>query len=322
MANFLWMSREGNTLEQWLTEWITCYAPGRCRSRKTIERYRELAGYVTGGPSEQLRELAGRPLKGIRHIELEPALLALVGAKGKRRALSARSVRHIAGLLSVAFKKAFKLEIISENPMLKVDLPVMVMKEARSLTLAEIQILRLVYRHDWTFPLIELALATGCRRGELLAFEWSDLDWGKRAIVIRRSLEQTADGLRVKNTKSEKPRVCSLPQAAMVALESHRPTTNGKLIFCDRNGDHLNPALVSQTIVRRLQRVGIRNASLHTLRHTHASNLLSRGVPLPAVSARLGHADTNITARIYSHALPADDRRAADAWDSLLLGAA
>jgi len=54
------------------------------------------------------------------------------------------------------------------------------------------------------------------------------------------------------------------------------------------------------------------------VRHTHASNLLSRGVPLPAVSARLGHADANVTARVYSHALPADDQRAADIWDSIV----
>jgi hypothetical protein len=63
-----------------------------------------------------------------------------------------------------------------------------------------------------------------------------------------------------------------------------------------------------------MKKAGIRNASLHTLRHTHASNLLSRGIPLPAVLQRLGHADANITARVYSHALPQDDARAADAW--------
>jgi integrase len=54
------------------------------------------------------------------------------------------------------------------------------------------------------------------------------------------------------------------------------------------------------------------------LRHAHASNLLSRGVPLTAISARLGHANANITARIYCHALPLDDQRAADEWDRLL----
>ena len=39
---------------------------------------------------------------------------------------------------------------------------------------------------------------------------------------------------------------------------------------------------------------------------------------LPAVLARLGHADTNVTARIYSHALSADDQPVADVWDSIV----
>ena len=85
------------------------------------------------------------------------------------------------------------------------------------------------------------------------------------------------------------------------------------LIFCQ-------PDLVSQVIIRRMRKAGIKQASIHTLRHTHASNLISRGVPLPAVSARLGHADTNVTAWIYSHTLPADDQPAADVWDSLIDG--
>jgi integrase len=67
-----------------------------------------------------------------------------------------------------------------------------------------------------------------------------------------------------------------------------------------------------------MQKARIKNASLHTLRHTHASGLLSERVPLPTVSARLGHANTNITASIYAHAMPADDQHAADKWDELM----
>ena len=92
----------------------------------------------------------------------------------------------------------------------------------------------------------------------------------------------------------------------------------GDLVFSKPDGSRLLPDLVSQTIVRRLRKAGIKDTSLHTLRHTHASNLLSKGVPLSAVSARLGHADTNIKARIYSHALPDDDVRAADAWETVV----
>ena len=96
-------------------------------------------------------------------------------------------------------------------------------------------------------------------------------------------------------------------------------TYQGELMFCRPDGACLKPDLVSQTIVRRLQKAGIKGASLHTSRHTLASHLLSNGVPLPVVSARLGHSDLNVTARIYSHMLPDDDARAADAWNRWLL---
>jgi integrase len=71
-----------------------------------------------------------------------------------------------------------------------------------------------------------------------------------------------------------------------------------------------------------MRKAGIEESSLHTLRHSHAPNLLANAVSLPAVSVRLGHANPNVTARIYAHALPADDQRAADVWDSLIDGPA
>jgi len=173
-------------------------------------------------------------------------------------------------------------------------------------------------------------LAIGARRGELLALEWADLDWVSDTLTITKSLEQTRAGLRINWPKNGKTRSCRLAQSAVVALQflreqqvEHRRMFSGDyqdhgLIFCQPDGKHHEPDLVSQVIVRRMRRAGITGASFLTLRHTHASNLLSRGVPLPAVSARLGHADANVTARVYSHALPADDQRAADVWDGIV----
>jgi integrase len=82
----------------------------------------------------------------------------------------------------------------------------------------------------------------------------------------------------------------------------------------------LEPDLVSQVIIRRMRSAGIKEGSIHTLRHTHASHLLSGDLSLAAVSARLGHSDTNVTARVYAHALPADDQRVADLWDTVIDG--
>jgi len=58
-----------------------------------------------------------------------------------------------------------------------------------------------------------------------------------------------------------------------------------------------------------------KGVSLHTLRHSHCSHLLSNGVPLPTVSKRLGHANTHITATLYSHALEKDEQASAEAWE-------
>ena len=52
------------------------------------------------------------------------------------------------------------------------------------------------------FPLIVLAAATGCRRGELLALTWSDIDFSTGVISVSKSLEETDAGLRLKSTKS------------------------------------------------------------------------------------------------------------------------
>ena len=66
-----------------------------------------------------------------------------------------------------------------------------------------------------------------------------------------------------------------------------------------------------------MRKAGIKNASLHTTRHSHVSILLSNGVPLVAVSARVGHANSNITLKTYAHMLPEDDARAADAYETV-----
>jgi integrase len=55
--------------------------------------------------------------------------------------------------------------------------------------------------------------------------------------------------------------------------------------------------------------------SLHDLRHTHASELLSKGVPITAVAKRLGHANANITLSIFAHALEADELAGAKTWN-------
>jgi integrase len=182
------------------------------------------------------------------------------------------------------------------------------------------------------YPFIVLAAATGCRRGELLALEWTDLDLATGLLSISKSMEQTRGGLRAKGTKSEEPRSLGVPECALDVLKEHRREQerdrrlfgaayfNQHLIFCQPNGHYYSPDRLGARVVEQMRKVGLHGVSLHSLRHSHASILLSKGVPAAVVSERLGHADQNITLSIYSHALPADSRAAAKIWnDSMAL---
>ncbi|MFN7939868.1 MAG: site-specific integrase [Bryobacteraceae bacterium] len=322
--------KEAIPLQLWVATWIANDATRNC-TPKTVERYRTLAAYLDSPSIPEIASLAATPISEIRRPALRAAFHAMLRMKAKRRShVSVRTVRHVAALVSVARSEAVEQELIPSNPMFRLKLPRNEKVETRSLTPEQVQALRDACRGDWTFTLIELALATGARRGELLALQWADIDAVKQTVIISKSVEQTSAGLRVKSTKSTKARRCTLPQSAMAALSFQRGQQaelkkafagtyrDNDLVFAQPNGEYLVPDLVSQTVVRRLLKAGIQKASFHTLRHTHASLLLSRGVPLPAVSARLGHADPNITARIYSHALPDDDRRGADTWDTVV----
>jgi integrase len=161
----------------------------------------------------------------------------------------------------------------------------------------------------------------------LLALQWSDLDLQTGSLDISKSLEQTKAGLRVKSTKSEEPRCVALPEWALEVLQEHRAEqendratfgrdyVNNALIFCQPAGRYYSPDRVGARVAELMRKVGLQGVSLHSLRHSHASILLSKGVPISVVSERLGHADQNITLSIYSHALPADSRAAAKIWN-------
>jgi site-specific recombinase XerD len=90
------------------------------------------------------------------------------------------------------------------------------------------------------------------------------------------------------------------------------------LIFCDPDGSPLKPDSVSAKVSKLFARLGIdklKGSSLHLLRHTMASHMLASGVPLPAVSARLGHSDMQTTLRIYGHMIHGQDDEAVRKWE-------
>jgi integrase len=296
---------------------------------KTVERYRELAASLAP-------ELLVMPLGKITALHLNREWNRLLKSGGhhrktkQARALSAKTVRNIAGFVSSAFSRAIKWGLIATNPVTNSEPPRVKKYLAISLTPAQQAMVLESASGSWCMrTYLELAAATGCRRGELLALRWSDIVDGR--AMIARSLTQTRDVLEFKCTKTEKPRPVALPESAIVVLEAHRQKQDEfrrqfgpdyradlDLIFANPDGTMLKPDSISASVsalFKRLKFPKPKGAALHLLRHSHTSHLLASGVPLPAVSARLGHSSMRTTQEIYGHMIPGQDDEAARRWD-------
>jgi len=88
------------------------------------------------------------------------------------------------------------------------------------------------------------------------------------------------------------------------------------LLFANPDGEPFKPDSISAAVSLLFRRLKLpKGASLHSLRHSHCSHLLASGVPLPAVSARLGHGSIRTTQEIYSHMIHGQDDEAARKWE-------
>ena len=141
--------------------------------------------------------------------------------------------------------------------------------------------------------LVQAALLTGCRYGELTALRVTDFNPDAGTLAIRAS-------------KSGKPRhvvLTSEGQRFFAAATAGKP--GDALILSRSNGEpwgrsHQRRPLKEACAVAKISPA----VSFHIPHHTHGSTLAMKGVPLPVIAKQLGHADTRMTEKHYAHLAP------------------
>ena len=319
-------------IAEYVTYWLDAHAALRC-SPKTLQEYRGLAKYL-------IRDLGAVRLCNLKAAAIQEVVNRLQLRGGIKtdqypdgRPLSPKRTHAIASLLYTLLGDAVRLEHLPQNPMSdrRVKLPKRAKRKPAVLDPEMLGKLFDAAHGTRTYPFIVLAACSGARRGELCALTWKDVNFEKSTLSISKSLEQTrAGGLRVKTTKSGDPRYFGLDEFALEVLAEHREEQKQDklnfgagyqdhgLVFCQPGGHYYSPMQVGARVKEMLVKAGLPGFSLHSLRHSHASVLLSEGTPLSVVSERLGHADQNITLGVYSHSLPTDHKAASKAWRNAL----
>ncbi|WP_042261449.1 site-specific integrase [Paraburkholderia heleia] len=166
---------------------------------------------------------------------------------------------------------------------------------------------------DQAANMIQFAFWAGLRTSELVALDWSDVDWRRGVVVIRRALTQTAKEAEDTKTKSSRREVKLLPPA-LLALESQKAHTflAGREVFQDpRNRARWggeSPVRIVWTRALKLAKVRYRKP--YQTRHTYASMMLSAGEHPMWVARQMGHSNQNTTVRIYARWMPSADPEA------------
>jgi integrase len=323
------------TFAEFAEAWLSESADATC-SPKTAERYREMMAHIT-------RAIGQQPLSRVTTLQLQRVYNQLL-KEGKQvrtkdgktvtAPLSIKTVRNVHGAVHVAFETAVDWGLLRQNPASKCKLPAVPKREAVALDFSDTRrLLEFSFEH-WLADFLIVDASLGGRRGEQLALAWADFGPDFSTVTIGRSLGQTKSGLYIKQTKGNNIRTVSVPEDAIEALKRIKTSQEENrrmfgadyradldLVFCHPDGNYIRPDTVTKAIRRIAKRAGFSHVSLHTLRHSHGSQLLSAGVPLPVVSKRLGHSDIYTTARVYAHALAADEATAAAKWEAAMKAA-
>lgn len=317
------------TVKDYLEKWLKDYAETRV-GRKTFERY---SGIVRDHLVPELGRIELIRLQ-LLHIQACYSKWLRGGRKdGREGGLSAQTVLHHHRVLREALKQAVRWQLVARNVADAVEPPRPEYREMQALE--ETQTAWLLDAAQGTrlqIPIL-LAITTGMRRGEILAARWQDVDCVLRIVTVRRSLQETREGLFFKEPKGRRIRALDLPAITVEMLAAHheeqaevkRTLANdyedNDLICCRDDGRVWAPSAFTSAYRDLLRRRKIANVRFHDLRHSHASQLLRSGVDPKVISARLGHSKVGFTMDVYAHLFPGMQAEAARRTDAGLRAA-
>jgi integrase len=309
------------TLKEYFEHWLPVIKPSV--APKTFEAYEQKV-------KKNIIPLLGRiRLQSLELQQIEEAYSKMLtgGRDDGKGGLAPKTIRNIHGILSHALGKAVRWKYITNNPATGATLPKAERKELQVLTKEDLAILLHELEGRRIYMPVLIAATTGMRRGEILALKWSSINLEEGWLRVVQSLEQTKEGLRLKDVKTKHGRrKISLPPITVQAFRAHMTQqseellrlgvgrANDALVFTKLNGEMRNPWGFSDDFSTFVRNLDIPYVSLHGLRHTHISHLLEDGYPIKTVSSRAGHASVSITLDVYGHLLPDSQEKLAAAY--------
>lgn len=285
------------------SQWLE-YKKTRCRVT-TWEMYE-------GHLENHFADLDGKRIDRITTAIVE----AFITAK-QERGVSLGTMKKIVGTLNQIMAYAVRHRMIDFNPAREAERPkatgkLDVTHEMKILKPAHVRIFLDAEPDEKYNTLFLVAVMTGARQGEILGLKWSDVDFQKKQLRIRRTFNH---GRWFEPKTKGSIREIDLAPLVVKSLAEWKLKSGGKddgLIFHSGEGKPIGHYdLVTRHFEKALKTAGLQRIRFHDLRHTYASLLLAQGESVKYIQVQMGHSTPTVTLNVYAHLMKSENQEAA-----------
>lgn len=273
-----------------------------------------IRGYKSNLKNHILPYFKANPIKltdlKIRHLDKFYSTLS------REKELSPQSVRHCHRIISKALNEAIRKELISSNPASYAKLPKVQKYVGSFLNVSQIQEAAGLFKGHITQHVIKFICTYGVRRSEALGLCWDKVDFENNQFTICRAFIQGEGKNYLKEYTKNDSSYRTLPLTAdmrkmLLFLKTQRDVDRetfgasyieNNMVFVWPTGEPISPNYLTKTFHQIMNKSDLPTIRLHDLRHSSATNLLSRGTTLVEIQQFLGHSQPSTTLNFYSHA--------------------
>ena len=293
------------TTGEWLDTWLEHYAKPVMRAT-TYNNYETLIRlHIKPYIGEvKLNKLTTLQIQKLYNKLLSDGRYDRPEAKDQPKGLSSKTVRNIHTVIHSACEKAIMERLLAVNPTKGCRLPKKERTEMKVLPPEKLADFFREAKETGVFELYYLDLSTGLRRGELLGLKWSDIDFEKRTLEVKRQIQRVNGVIQETASKTHNAyRKILLPVEAVEILQQYKAkqAIESEYIFPSPTGGIMEPDCARKMLKRVLQRAGLDELRFHDLRHTFATLALQNGVDVKTLSGILGHYSAGFTLDTYAH---------------------
>ena len=284
----------------WLIQWLENYIRPSVKVR-TFERYKLIV-------EQHIKDkIGGMELNDLSPLILQPLITELLqgGNKMTGKGLSASSVNAVISVIQSSLKTAHFLGLTKEYTADKLKRPKLMEKRVECFSLTEqkrIEQAIMSGKKDKLYGIL-LCLYSGLRIGELIALQWSDIDFEKGILTVSKSCHDGKTGLIIDEPKTATSRrMIPLPKQLLPILRSVKKRSDSSSVV-SANGSAVSVRSYQRSFELLLKKLKILHKGFHSLRHTFATRALECGMDVKTLSEILGHKNPTITLNRYAHSL-------------------